>query len=288
MYTVQERLRQRLSSFTAEDVTDSPSIMQSSLPSILEKAAVDSDKLSTCAGSFRSSPSEDSFSSTASNAGDLNVDEVSEWWQSKSSRHEVYVRLATRLFVLAGVSSHAAPVSDLAKYCSSTTEEAEEIVHKVLECIRYLFRLDYEIDEVENIVAHAALYLRKLVDNAEGQPAPRMEGNEVSYIACLLLYLGHSHVLDENCPLKYWHVHLFSDYCGIRQLNEAVMHLFQRLSFTLRLGDRELQDALFYLRIKTEARCVQKSAPSGKVAIRKAPWHRDRAQREHRNTHMGC
>merc|ERR1719387_2214824 len=74
-----------------------------------------------------------------------------------------------------------------------------------------------------------------------------MGPGEVGYVLAIAIFLGHTHVEDETCPLRVWHQRLFQDYCSLRTLSAAVMKLMETRGYTLRIGDKQLRKRHFAL-----------------------------------------
>merc|ERR1719235_1507091 len=98
------------------------------------------------------------------------------------------------------------------------------------------------------MTAHASQYLSEYMRAVISDGQPPMDIAEVAHIFCVLMFLAHSHVEDENCPLHVWHRHMFTKYCSLSTLNHAVLRLLTRLGFTLRVQDVELMNRLAFLR----------------------------------------
>jgi len=131
-------------------------------------------------------------------------------------------------------------------------------VQLVLQAVRLLHLCKYPNSDIELIVAHASVYLQSLLDqqttreSSVGTPpeaqAPKMELMEIAHIFVLMVYLAHSFVEDETCPIKIWHQRLFLKYCDFATLNKALMQLMQRLAFALRVSEEELEKRLAFLK----------------------------------------
>jgi hypothetical protein len=98
------------------------------------------------------------------------------------------------------------------------------------------------------MVAHASSYLKMLFETLEAKQQKPMGLQEVTHIFCLLMYLAHSYIEDQNCPLKVWHEHLFRRYCDLKTLSSAVMQVLEQLAFALRIEPTELEKRLDFLK----------------------------------------
>merc|ERR1719450_229434 len=70
---------------------------------------------------------------------------------------------------------------------------------------------------------------------------------EAAHVAVLLIFLAHSYVLDECCPLRCWQKHIFRKYCTLKVLDAALFRLFQMQGFKLRITEEEERHALSVL-----------------------------------------
>jgi hypothetical protein len=68
-----------------------------------------------------------------------------------------------------------------------------------------------------------------------------MDWKECSNVFGLQLFLAHSYLMDEHCPLKEWHKHIFSPYCTLPVLSAAAMQLMRSRGFMMRVPPNELQ-----------------------------------------------
>eukprot|EP00747_Dinoflagellata_sp_TGD_P169704 gnl/TRDRNA2_/TRDRNA2_199380_c0_seq1.p1 gnl/TRDRNA2_/TRDRNA2_199380_c0~~gnl/TRDRNA2_/TRDRNA2_199380_c0_seq1.p1 ORF type:complete len:250 (+),score=43.78 gnl/TRDRNA2_/TRDRNA2_199380_c0_seq1:76-750(+) len=154
------------------------------------------------------------------------------------------LNLVTRLIELMGVRARFSLTFALAKRFDATAVEVQRAVKQMLKCLRLLHLCRYSNEEIEVVVAHASKYLRDVLWDMESSGAPTMDIGELAYTFCLLIFIAHSHILDETCPLLVWHKHLFAKYCSMKVLNAAVIRLLERLSFVLRVEPQELKDKL--------------------------------------------
>lgn len=108
----------------------------------------------------------------------------------------------------------------------------------LLRAIRLLHLCDYSIEDICSILAHASAYFY----DAYKLCGSHMDGNEVGNVLGTLMFIAHSYVQDETCPLHIWHQHLFRKYCPLRTLNAAVVRLLEIRRFKLRLEPKDLSD----------------------------------------------
>merc|ERR1719421_1178905 len=97
------------------------------------------------------------------------------------------------------------------------------------------------------MVVHASSYLKELLSGFEQKNQPSMSLSEIANVFCLLMYLAHSYIEDQNCPLSVWHDHLFKRYCDLKTLSSAVMRVLEQLAFALRIEPSELQERLEFI-----------------------------------------
>merc|ERR550514_1462392 len=112
----------------------------------------------------------------------------------------------------------------------------KEVVKLVLRSMRLMRRCDYNCEDICCIMAHAAVYFGQ-VFNLCGE---EMDANERGNVAVTLLFIAHSFTMDEVCPLKEWHKHLFKKYCTVKVLNAAVFRLLRICQFKLRADERQI------------------------------------------------
>lgn len=118
-----------------------------------------------------------------------------------------------------------------------TENEAEECVVKLLiRAIDLLYRCGFPVEDVCSVLAHASIYFVDVLEFC----GPRMESREAGNILVVLMYLAHSYVMDEACPLKTWHSNLFRGYCSVGTLNAAAMKLLEVRGWVLRVEPDEL------------------------------------------------
>jgi len=118
------------------------------------------------------------------------------------------------------------------------------IVHQLLaKTVTLLRACGYPLQDVCVILAHASVYYCDAIA-ANGR---EMDPNEVAHVLVALIFLAHSYVEDNTCPLNIWHQRLCKDYCNLKLLNTAVMQLMKMRRWCLRVGDRDLALRLNFL-----------------------------------------
>jgi hypothetical protein len=155
--------------------------------------------------------------------------------------------LVASLVELMGVRAEFSLTAALSARFGASEAEVGSAVRLVLRCLRLLHLCGYCKADIELMVAHASSYLKDLLEDLEKKTQPRMGLQEVAHVFCLLMYLAHSYIEDQNCPLKVWHEHLFKRYCDLKTLSSAVMQILQQLAFALRIEPSELQERLEFI-----------------------------------------
>mmetsp|Transcript_76182 Transcript_76182/g.218278 ORF Transcript_76182/g.218278 Transcript_76182/m.218278 type:complete len:255 (+) Transcript_76182:80-844(+) len=111
-------------------------------------------------------------------------------------------------------------------------------IKTLLRAVRMLRLCDYCAEDICSVLAHASAYFKDVHAVCGG----KMDSNEVAMVLVCLIYIAHSWVQDETCPLHVWHKHLFRKYCTVRMLNSAVMRLLEIRNHKLRLSTAELRE----------------------------------------------
>jgi hypothetical protein len=75
-----------------------------------------------------------------------------------------------------------------------------------------------------------------------------MDGQEVANVMVALMFIAHSYIQDETCPLWVWHEHIFQKYCdSIKRLNAVVVRLLEIRRYRLRVDRKEMIQRCKYL-----------------------------------------
>ncbi|CAJ1403733.1 unnamed protein product [Effrenium voratum] len=106
---------------------------------------------------------------------------------------------------------------------------------------------DYHYADVVLTLAYASVYFRSAF-TAIGQ---KMSDYEAAHVCVLLIYLAHSFLLDETCPLRVWQQHIFKKYCNLKVLDAALFRIFKMRGFRLRITEAEEKQALSVLLLRT-------------------------------------
>jgi hypothetical protein len=132
-------------------------------------------------------------------------------------------------------------VYKFAELCQmNMTTEFDRLITR---CVRMLRLCDYPPEDVRCILAHASKYVAELSQFSSNPMAALEQAN----VACLYIYVAHTFVEDECCPLMTWHKHLFRRYCSPKTLHAAVSRLMQMRDWRFRLGTEELNERLMAL-----------------------------------------
>lgn len=113
----------------------------------------------------------------------------------------------------------------------------KEFVRPMLRAMRLLRLCDYPAEDICCIMAHAVSYTKRVFEVCGAD----MDANEVGNVTVTLLFIAHSYTMDEVCPLKVWHQHLFKKYCTLKLLNAALFRLMKICEFQLRVSDDEVE-----------------------------------------------
>lgn len=111
-------------------------------------------------------------------------------------------------------------------------------VKLLLRSLRFLHRCDYSIEDICSVLAHASAYFLDVHTLCGSQ----MSSSEVGNVLATLMFVAHSYVQDENCPLRIWHQHLFKRYADLKTLSAAVVRLLEIRGYILRLEDEDLAE----------------------------------------------
>eukprot|EP00437_Effrenium_voratum_P004853 CAMPEP_0181424492 /NCGR_PEP_ID=MMETSP1110-20121109/14674_1 /TAXON_ID=174948 /ORGANISM="Symbiodinium sp., Strain CCMP421" /LENGTH=315 /DNA_ID=CAMNT_0023547655 /DNA_START=86 /DNA_END=1033 /DNA_ORIENTATION=+ len=123
----------------------------------------------------------------------------------------------------------------------------DTLYKKVLQGIRLMHLCDYHYADVVLTLAYASVYFRSAF-TAIGQ---KMSDYEAAHVCVLLIYLAHSFLLDETCPLRVWQQHIFKKYCNLKVLDAALFRIFKMRGFRLRITEAEEKQALSVLLLRT-------------------------------------
>lgn len=116
-------------------------------------------------------------------------------------------------------------------------EDADEYVIKLVHrAIDLLFRCGFAVEDICCVLAHTSAYFMDAFEFC----GPRMEAREVGNILLVLMFLAHTYILDETCPLRTWHSNLFRGYCTVKTLNAACLKLLEVRGYILSVEPDDL------------------------------------------------
>ena len=87
------------------------------------------------------------------------------------------------------------------------------------------------------MLAHASSYTQDFMERVRGDVNPL----EFSIILVAFAYVAHCYVLDETCPLSYWHRFLCREICPLKSFDAAVLRLMAMRHYILRVNNTDLQ-----------------------------------------------
>lgn len=119
----------------------------------------------------------------------------------------------------------------------------DQLFKTVLQGVRLMHLCDYNYSDVVVTLAYASVYFKGVFEAC----GDKMSEHEAAHVSVLLIYLAHSFVLDETCPLRCWQSHIFRKYCTVKVLDAALYRLFMMREFALRISTEEEQYALSVL-----------------------------------------
>jgi len=133
------------------------------------------------------------------------------------------------------------------KSIEKSSAKHDTLYKKVLQGIRLMHLCEYHYADVVLTLAYASVYFRSAFDNI----GRTMSDYEAAHVCVLLIYLAHSFLLDETCPLRVWQQHIFKKYCNLKVLDAALYRIFKMRDFRLRITEAEEKEALSVLLLRT-------------------------------------
>merc|ERR1719199_16171 len=109
--------------------------------------------------------------------------------------------------------------------------------------MKLLHLCEYGHDDLCVLLGYTSVYFKKTFALC----GSHMDRHEVANALVLLLFIAHSYLLDETCPLSVWHTHLFAKYCSMRTLNAAVFRLLDIRGFRLKLDKVDTKKRIDFL-----------------------------------------
>jgi len=125
----------------------------------------------------------------------------------------------------------------------ATRAKGETTCKTILQGVRLMHSCKYGYTDIVLTLAYTSIYFRETVD----QINQNMCDYEAAHVCALLMFLAHSFILDETCPLKFWQQSIFKHYCNLKILDMALFRLFRLLNFQLRISKEDEQRALSIL-----------------------------------------
>jgi len=119
---------------------------------------------------------------------------------------------------------------------SGVTDVSDGSIKLVLHAIHFLRSCDYSATDIRSILAHASAYFADVYSHCGDAMCPTEVGN----VLVTTMFLGHSYIQDETCPLSVWHRHLFKGYCSLKMISDAVLQVMVIRRYVLRLADEDL------------------------------------------------
>lgn len=121
------------------------------------------------------------------------------------------------------------------RFCDAVHVKQESVQARqmFLRMVRMLRQCNYEDDVIELVLVLALVQL----DSIFAVTDKRMGDTETVSIAVMQCFNAHSYVIDEPCPLKYWHCHIFTNYCSLKVLNAVAVKLLCILKYRLSVAE---------------------------------------------------
>eukprot|EP00927_Polykrikos_kofoidii_P062507 TRINITY_DN57318_c0_g1_i1.p1 TRINITY_DN57318_c0_g1~~TRINITY_DN57318_c0_g1_i1.p1 ORF type:complete len:355 (-),score=51.76 TRINITY_DN57318_c0_g1_i1:42-1106(-) len=113
-----------------------------------------------------------------------------------------------------------------------TDVDDEEIFSAAFRSVSFLRSCGYALEDIASCLAHTSVYLNSFSYLSFGSC-------EIGRIVIVLMFIAHSYVLDDHCPISSWHQHLLSDYCEKSDLDKAVFSLMKLRDYKLGIAEDE-------------------------------------------------
>lgn len=143
----------------------------------------------------------------------------------------------------------------------------ESLQKKVLQGVKLMHLCDYSYSDVVVTLAYATVYFQSTF----AAIGDKMNAYEASHVSVLLIYLAHSFILDETCPLRIWHKHIFKKYCNLKVLDAALFRVFQLRDYKLRITEDQERAALIAL-LSSGGSCITGSPTSRGISTGREAW----------------
>jgi hypothetical protein len=106
----------------------------------------------------------------------------------------------------------------------------------LLHTLKLLHRCSYSAVDICSTLAHASAYFIDVFGVCGGF----MDAAEIGNVLVTVIFLAHSYIQDETCPLHVWHKYLFRGYCPLNKLSEAVLRVMAIRKYILRIDSADL------------------------------------------------
>jgi len=103
--------------------------------------------------------------------------------------------------------------------------------------VKLLHRCGYHTQDIVTVASYAVAYTVETLAKHLGS----MDWKEAANMFGLQLYLAHAYLMDEHCPLKEWHKHIFAQYCNLNVLSTASVQLMRSRGFIMRIEPQKFQ-----------------------------------------------
>ncbi|CAE7418878.1 unnamed protein product [Symbiodinium natans] len=123
-----------------------------------------------------------------------------------------------------------------------------QLQRKVYQSIRLLRACSFCGNDIELTLAYACVYFRRVLPSL----IHRVGNTEAVHIIVLLIYIAHSFVLDESCPMGEWHKYVFKKYCSVKKMDAALFRILLLLDWRLMVKEEEQAMLLRALRPNKE------------------------------------
>ena len=110
--------------------------------------------------------------------------------------------------------------------------------------VRMLRTCKYSTEDISSVFAMCIIHHKSFISTLNKD----VSATERAFILVAQLYISHCVVLDEYCCISNWHKYLFSTYCDLRSLNNAVARILKRMEWRLTVDQSELDSYIKVLR----------------------------------------
>jgi hypothetical protein len=101
----------------------------------------------------------------------------------------------------------------------------------LLRSVKLLHRCGYHTQDIVTLGSYAVVYAVDVLAAHLGS----MDWQEAANMVGLQFFLAHTYLMDEHCPMKVWHKHIFHPYCNMQVLCRASMQLMRARRWLLLL-----------------------------------------------------